>query len=295
MATKIIDSPANANEYISHAAKILGKGAARPAVFDAIYAGKKQVKTVKELMKATGLKHVRVLQEAGKLAANDIVEQVTVDGKVAYEKIPFFQHHKKKIRDLAGDTKKLKAYPTKRSGGSQGPGQTVKVTIKVDRAKIRQITLNDIDSFAAVKSVAPMGDLPKKVAYEKKFKAGLQRIAGQAGKFKDWGGETNDLFTTRIVISGRRQPVAFALKGRGTSGTLKPGMMGKNGDQIQRLFESPAKVFILQYWQAIDQSVLRQMEMLAVAKSVFTGGEVLYGVIDGVDSNRLYEAYKKKF
>ena len=44
-----------------------------------------------------------------------------------------------------------------------------------------------------------------------------------------------------------------------------------------------------------DQSVLKQMEMLAAAKSLLAGGEILYGVIDGEDSNRLWESYKNRF
>ncbi len=74
-----------------------------------------------------------------------------------------------------------------------------------------------------------------------------------------------------------------------------PGKMGKNGDQIQRLFESTADVFIIQYGEEIRESVIDQMQQLAVAKSAMTGKMVLFGVIDGADSNRLLEAYKSRF
>ena len=44
--------------------------------------------------------------------------------------------------------------------------------------------------------------------------------------------------------------------------------MGKNGDQIQRLvLECPADVFLVQYWNAIDDSVLEQLEKFAQYKS----------------------------
>src|SRR6266852_1195312 len=36
-----------------------------------------------------------------------------------------------------------------------------------------------------------------------------------------------------------------------TTGPLVPGKMGKNGDQIQRLFGSPAQVFFVQYEEEI--------------------------------------------
>lgn len=117
----------------------------------------------------------------------------------------------------------------------------------------------------------------------------------QGGIFKDWGGEINDLFATHLRIQGKRKSAAFGFKGPGVKGRLTPGRMGKNGDQIQRLFESPAEVFIVQHWRDIDQSVLKQMESLAVAKSVLTGAQILYGIMDGQDSRRVYEAYKSKF
>lgn len=72
-------------------------------------------------------------------------------------------------------------------------------------------------------------------------------------------------------------------------------MMGKNGDQIQRLFMSSAEVFIVQYWDQIDESVIQQMTEFAKAKSVSEGKEILYGVIDGHDSNRLIKAYPRAF
>jgi hypothetical protein len=71
--------------------------------------------------------------------------------------------------------------------------------------------------------------------------------------------------------------------------------MGKNGDQIQRLFQSTAEVFFVQYWQEIDESVLDQMKQLAIAKSLMDGRRVWFGIIDGQDSNRLYRAYQKRF
>ncbi len=76
---------------------------------------------------------------------------------------------------------------------------------------------------------------------------------------------------------------------------LVPGMMGKNGDQIQRLFQTDAEVFFVQYWRDIDESVLEQMRTFAIVKSIADGNRVYYGVIDGADSYRLYRAYLNKF
>ncbi len=72
-------------------------------------------------------------------------------------------------------------------------------------------------------------------------------------------------------------------------------MMGKNGDQIQRLFDSPADTFFVQYEGEIKESVVRQMEQLATAKSVVSGAQVLFGTIDETDTWRLRQAYPKHF
>ena len=66
---------------------------------------------------------------------------------------------------------------------------------------------------------------------------------------------------------GRREDVA--LKGPAKKGALVPGMMGKNGDQIQRLFNSSADVFFVQYEGEIAESVVEQMEKLAKVRALF--------------------------
>jgi hypothetical protein len=80
-----------------------------------------------------------------------------------------------------------------------------------------------------------------------------------------------------------------------SKGTLTPGKLGKNGDQIQRLFESPADVFFVQYHGQIDESVVHQMKKMAIANSVMEDKQIWYGVIDGDDTNRLLAAYPKQF
>ena len=108
-------------------------------------------------------------------------------------------------------------------------------------------------------------------------------------------GERNDLHTTKLRLSSRRRLTAIGFKGPGTKGILTPKKMGKNGDQIQRLFKSPADVFLVQYWGQIDQSVTEQMEEFAKSKSASEMKEVYFGIIDGDDSNRLLKAYPRAF
>lgn len=156
------------------------------------------------------------------------------------------------------------------------------------------VTVDDVDSFAKVRKVRN-GPTTTPTIRENRFKTGVQKVIGQAGKFKDWGGETSDLFTIRSKLNGGRMAAAFAFKGKGLTGLLTPARMGKNGDQIQRLFIEDADVFLLQYGGQIANSVIQQMATYAQAKSLSTGRLIRYGVIDGSDWARLVSAYPKAF
>ncbi len=158
---------------------------------------------------------------------------------------------------------------------------------------VRQITIDDIDSFAAVKR--SKSSVVVKPYYEIKIKDGIKRIIGENGEFQDWGGEKNDLHTTRIIINGKRTTTAIALKGQGTRGPLTPKKMGKNGDQIQRLFQSSADAFLIQYHGQIEESVIEQMKSFAIMKSTLENRRICYGVIDAQDTARLVAAYPKEF
>jgi hypothetical protein len=251
------------------------------------------VKTVDDIRRATGLTYKQVLNEGVVLAHEDIVGQEKVNGRVAYRRDKFYSKNKDAILRLARDRQKLEKYPTSYAPKVNGRAQSVvKLQFPSRWTRVERITIDDIDSFRRVRPVEHEGlGTPHS---EARFKRGLQRILGETGKFTDWGGETDDLFTTRLKIKGKRYAAAFGLKGKGTKGKLTPKKMGKNGDQIQRLFRSPADVFIVQYWGEVDESVHGLLEQLATAKSV-TGRPVRFGVIDGRDSSRLIAAYPKKF
>ena len=134
------------------------------------------------------------------------------------------------------------------------------------------MTVDDIDTFDNVRAV-PHGLDYVKIS-ETAFKNGVATILGERTSFKDWGGELRDLSSTHLRIDGKRHPVAIAFKGPGKSGRLTPGKMGKNGDQIQRLVKCPAEVFLIQYWQDIDDSVFEQLENLVRLKAFFENREL---------------------
>ncbi|MDA2910550.1 hypothetical protein MYX04_06440 [Nitrospiraceae bacterium AH_259_D15_M11_P09] len=294
MLQHVSDIRSSPQDQIAHAAKQIGRGKDRRSVFKAIYHGKKKIKTVEEIRKKTHLPRKRILEEGKKLGGNHLVHQTKRDGDTAYEKDPFYAAQKSRILSLAGDPKKLKRFPTKVTPKFVTSPTVVYIRIPKQRIKAQQIHIDDIDSFSRVRSVREVNRRPTPML-EATFKAGVKRILREQGQFKDWGGERNDLMTTRFRLKGKRRSCAFAFKGRGRRGKLTPGAMGRNGDQIQRLFSSPCEVFIVQYWDQIDQSVLDQMNEFAKARSAVEGRTIYYGVIDGQDSNRLVKAYPRVF
>lgn len=292
MSIEVTDVRSNPQDQIAHAARVIGRSKDCRKVFSAIYQGKRRIKTISEIVKLTSLRRIRVLQEAGKLCNNRIVRKTKAGNELAYEKDPFYTQNKDTILRLAGNKKALEKYPTKTNPKLGNIAVTV-VTLPEKMIDAEKITIDDVDSFAKVKGIT-LNQSPLPID-EGKFKEGLQKVIGEQGTFEDWGGEINDLFSTRLVIKGERKNAAFGLKGKGMKGILTPRKMGKRGDQVQRLFRSSAEIFFVQYWSQIDESIVELMTNLARSKSAADMKKIYYGVIDGQDTMRLIKAYPECF
>jgi hypothetical protein len=110
---------------------------------------------------------------------------------------------------------------------------------------------------------------------------------------KDWGGEVNDLYTANVVLNGVRRSTAFLLKGNGLKkAEMSIGDCGKNGDQIVRLFQSCAELFVVQYVGPIAESVITDVHGKTLARRT-QGANANYLIIDGQDTARLLFAYNK--
>jgi hypothetical protein len=291
VVTSVSDARSNANDQIAHAATVLRRSKNLRTMFEFICRGGTKPKTVTQLMRLTKFSRIQVLQLGGRLADQQLVHKVKVEKETAYEKDRFFAANRDRILRYATNPNKLKNLPTKVSPRSKITGP-VRVTVKGVRVQIKVLTIDDLEQFKAVRKVS--NSLGQPIS-ESDFKKGVRRIIGERGKFQDWGGEPNDLFTTKLRLNGKRISTAFAFKGPGTTGILTPAKLGKNGDQIQRLFLSPAEIFIVQYHGQVGQAVIEQMKAFATINSVREGKLIRYGVIDGDDTRRLIEAYRKDF
>lgn len=292
-ALEVSDSQSNRPDMIVAAADAIGRSALKRAVFEAIYKHKKRSRSVLEIAQMTDLHPTRVLQLGGQLRGDHIVNQEKKDGRVAYVQKPFYQRNKKKILRLLDKPGNAATIPTKRN---------ISVTVRVpsvqkskSQAITHFITIDDVDSFSKVRKIKSQAKrLPASMS-ERQFNDGVKAIIGETGTFKDWGGETSDLYSTRLRLNGKRLRVAFGFKGPGLTVPLVPSRLGKNGDQMERLFSEPADVFFVQHWREIMPSIMRMMRVFAVDKALSTGKPVYYGLIDGHDSNRLRLAYPAKF
>jgi hypothetical protein len=107
---------------------------------------------------------------------------------------------------------------------------------------------------------------------------------------KDWGGERSDLFSSQVTVDGQRVSTAFLFKGPG--GGFQPMTfkhLGKNGDQIDRLYSEPADLLVLQHCHEVRAAVRGTMR--AYANQM--GNPRRCCIIDGYDTLKILRAYGK--
>ncbi|MGH7147439.1 MAG: hypothetical protein ACREIJ_06000 [Nitrospiraceae bacterium] len=68
-----------------------------------------------------------------------------------------------------------------------------------------------------------------------------------------------------------------------------------NGDQLDRLFDEPADVFLVVYCGQIASSIVSQMQAFAIAKKALAGQKVYFGVIDADDLGGIAAGYPNEF
>lgn len=159
-----------------------------------------------------------------------------------------------------------------------------------------RLYVEDIDSFRKVRDVNPAtvmdvltdGYLNRS---EDSVQTALERILSVPFHKKDWGGEQNDLYTANLLINGARHETAFLLKGNGLrSKTMEIKHCGVNGDQILRLCNSPAKLFVVQFVGRISEAIVSDIDG-KVRHARSQGKDVWYCIMDGQDTARVLRAY----
>jgi hypothetical protein len=153
--------------------------------------------------------------------------------------------------------------------------------------------IEQIDAFERVslfdlprnkKDLEPLKSIP-----EESIKNGFAEIIGEPTIPKDWGGERSDLFSTNVTIDGRRISTAFAFKGPAKFHPMTVADLGKNGDQIDRLFSEPADLIVLQHCHEITNPVRGMMRAYAERMGQLRS----FCLINGYDTLRILAAYGK--
>ncbi|MBI5530509.1 MAG: hypothetical protein HY918_03335 [Candidatus Doudnabacteria bacterium] len=293
MSENFSNPTADKPEKLKHVCDLLHSSRQRREVFFAIYSGYKHFKSLKDIKSVVSKYNNKTSEAAAKLCAEDlIIKKKGPNNILLYGKIPFYKANIPEIKGLLKNPKKLKNLTTKRNP---------KIVVKspntfrfFSKPKVKRLYIDDLDSFAKVRKISKAYCSQMNRIGERIINEGICKILNSGSK-NDWGGEKNDIFAS-ININGKRISAAFALKGKATQGILVPGKMGKNGDQIQRLFESSAESHFIVYHSAVDEKVDDQMQALAISKSVSGGYKTIYFcIIDGKDLARLITAYKTKF
>jgi hypothetical protein len=289
----IVSNPsADAHEKIERAAHVLKASKQNFEVFTAIYRNSSRFKSIEQIRGSVSKPNKNTYKAAKRLYSEDIVER-KIEGRVVfYGKKDFYATHRDKILRLVKNPARLKAYPTKRK-------IQVTITPKTSysfqtKARVRQIYVDDIESFSRVRSIQGAKKANVLRLPERRINAGFCRILNQSEK-KDWGGERNDIYTNKIRFNGSRKSAAFALKGKAIKTELMPGKMGKNGDQIQRLFDATADIYVVAHNRGINERVVDLMQVHAIGKSISHNKRIYFCVIDGDDLGRLVAAYPEYF
>ncbi len=155
-----------------------------------------------------------------------------------------------------------------------------------------EIHPSSIDQFVKIKdtySKKPPDISVLKSIPEESIKKAFAEIINEDNVPKDWGGEKSDLFSTNLSVNNRFMPTAFLFKGPAKFSPMKMTHLGKNGDQIERLFSEPADFMILQHCHKITNPVRSTMKAYACRVHDLK----YFSIIDGYDTHRILESYKK--
>jgi hypothetical protein len=157
----------------------------------------------------------------------------------------------------------------------------------------RQVYPSEIDQFRqadfrnapTTEDINTVRQLP-----EQHVKKGFAEIIGELDIPKDWGGEEADLYSGQLFIAGKQASSAWLFKGGpGFPGAMTITALGKNGDQIDRLYKQPAEVLVLQHHREVRAAVVNMM--LTYANDSRSPRRFM--ILNGASTATIFRAYGK--
>jgi hypothetical protein len=155
-----------------------------------------------------------------------------------------------------------------------------------------RVDAEEINEFKKIKKISRKSvvrcHVPSDIFLEDQMKEWLQEIIGETRKFEHRPDEKSDVYT-RLKVKDRVMTAAMMLKGRSVFEPLTLNNQNKNSDQVQKLFNETAELFVIVHCHHIKQDVIELMESL----SSRWHKPARYCIIDGLDLLRIYKAYGK--
>jgi hypothetical protein len=148
-----------------------------------------------------------------------------------------------------------------------------------------EISCWEIDEFRPYQDVKTDGVTLPLLLPERTIKEGLNSLLRENKSAGDWGGEDDDIFAS-CTVSGSERPIAMMLKGPSVPHPMRLKDGGKNGDQVLRVTEAPAEVFVVQHVNKITEPVRRQLR-LNVEALRSRGVDACCAFIDGLQTYKL--------
>lgn len=164
----------------------------------------------------------------------------------------------------------------------------------LDAASNFRVSIDDIDSFAAVRKIRN-NDVRDNVpvrASEDAIQSALEVFVRELSHKTDWGGEYSDLLTTHLVYLGVRRLAVATLKGPVRRYPLQIRDYGVNADQIERLFQVSADIYLIQGCGPFADTLVSHVSGLAQRRAA-QGHWLRYCLIDGTDTARVLAAAQR--
>jgi hypothetical protein len=156
-------------------------------------------------------------------------------------------------------------------------------TLELQPDQIDQFASADLPWTPTAKEFKKLESFP-----ERAIKKLICELLGEQAIPADWGGEECDIFSANLTVDGTRQTGAFLLKGPAAFHPMTLKDCGKNGDQIYRLFNTPAQIYIVQHCHNIGAAVRKTVEAFALGRSFVS--PCRYVIMDGITTARLLRA-----
>lgn len=160
------------------------------------------------------------------------------------------------------------------------------------------IAVQDIDSFAKVRGVNHRAVDPflKNGFFDKdeeSIKRAFAEIIGESYVPKDWAGENQDLYTSRILFNGQRVQASIIFNGPGKvagNETFLSDLGARGNQHLKMMRVTSSTLYILQSVKYVGEDIIDTFEK-QIRDERNRGHHCYYCIIDGQDTAEILYAY----